>query len=76
MNATPWSRKKCCFTAVLWEYEWAQKDPQLRLLDINPFLYEKEGVFRDVFREYGLHLTDAGYEQAKFYLAQKLLELL
>lgn len=54
----------------------AQQDPQLRLLDMNPFLYEKEGVFRDVFREDGLHLTDAGYEQAKHYLAQNLLKLL
>ena len=60
----------------------AEEDPQLVTVDLNPFFYaspETMGTcrnFKDIFREDGLHLTDAGYEQLSAYLAPKLYNLI
>ena len=56
--------------------QMAQKDPQLKTLDLNPFFYTEEGTFRDVFREDGLHLTDSGYQQMAEFLAPKIAQFL
>ena len=60
----------------------AEQDARLVTVDLNPFFYQSSADmgtcrnFKDVFREDGLHLTDAGYEEMVKYLAPRIAELL
>jgi len=54
----------------------SQTEPAIHTVDLNPFFYDAEGNFRDVFCEDGLHLTDSGYEQMAAYLVPKIESIL
>lgn len=78
-------KKKYCdgvraYNAMLKVY--CDKNADADYFDISPILYKNpasvgtlEG-FRDIFREDGLHLTDAGYEWFAPWFAERLLEFL
>ena len=55
---------------------YADADPNTHTVDLDPFFHDAAGELRDIFREDGLHMTDAGYEEMAAWLTPKVRALL